>query len=112
MKIEIRAQGLRRSDRLYQHIERCLSFGLDWAHNDLRRVVISLSDINGPRGGNDKRCQLRIPLSRMRDVVIEETASDPSVAIARAVDRGARSLQRRLSRQRAFGPIPAIETGR
>ncbi len=108
MKIDIRTQGIETSGALRQHIERCLGFGLDWARHDVSRVVIHLSDINGPRGGRDKRCQLRIPLSHMRDVVIEEIASDPLVAVARAVDRAARSLERRLSRQREFGPVPAL----
>ena len=55
MKIDIRSQGITVSDDLREHIERCVNFGLDWAEQDVNRVVISLSDINGPRGGNDKR---------------------------------------------------------
>lgn len=110
MKIEIRTQGVRRSERLHEHIERRLNFGFDWAQNDVRRVIVSLSDINGPRGGNDKRCRLHIPLLRMRDVIIEEVADDPLIAINRAVDRAARSLERRRSRLRKFGPTPLIET--
>ena len=42
----------------------------------------------------------------MRDVVIEEVACDLQAAIAHAVDRAAGSLERRLSRQREFGPTP------
>ncbi len=108
MKIEVRAQGIELSASLHDHIERCLDFRLDWARHDVNRIVISLSDINGPRGGNDKRCQVRIPLSRMRDVLIDEVADDLQVAIARAVDRATRSLERRLSRQREFGPTPLL----
>ena len=103
MKIDARTQGIELSANLHEHIERCLDFRLNWARHDISRVVISLSDINGPRGGNDKRCQLRIPMSGMRDVVIDEVADDLQVAIARAVDRAARSLERRLYRQREFG---------
>lgn len=110
MKIEIRTQGVVVSDELQEHIERCVNFGLDWAEQDVNRVVISLSDINGPRGGNDKRCHLRIPLSRMRDVVIEEVAADLQAVVAHAVDRASCSLERRLSRQREFGPTPVFST--
>ena len=107
MKIDVRSQGIELSASLHDHIERCLDFRLDWARHDVSRIVISLSDVNGPRGGNDKRCQVRIPLSRMRDVLIDEVADDLQVAIARAVDRAARSLERRFSRQREFGPTPS-----
>ena len=51
MKIDIRSQGVVVSDDLREHIERCVSFGLDWAEHDVDRIVVSLSDINGPRGG-------------------------------------------------------------
>lgn len=110
MKMDIRSQGVTVSDDLQAYIERCVNFGLDWAGHDVDRIVISLSDINGPRGGNDKRCHLRIPLSRMRDVVIEEVACDIQAAIAHAVDRASGSLERRLSRQKEFGPTPAFLT--
>ncbi len=111
MKIELRTQGIEMTETLRQHTERCLNYGLDWAQEDVDRVIVTLSDINGPRGGNDKRCHLRIPLVRMREVVIEELASDMPVAIARAIDRSAQSLERRLSRQREFGPIPSLIEG-
>ena len=73
---------------------------------------LSFSDINGPRGGDDKRCQLRIPLTRMRDVIIEDTAADLYQALDRAIDRASRTLERRLSRQREFGhalPFPVSQ---
>lgn len=111
MRIEIRTRGVDLSDSLRAHIERCLNFGLDWARHDIARVAISLSDINGPRGGTDKRCQIRIPLPRARGVQIEEVAGDLQIATARAVDRAARTLARRLTRQREFGPLPQSVMG-
>lgn len=107
MKVEIRAHGLELTADLQTHAEKRLHFGLDWARHDVRKVMLRFSDINGPRGGNDKRCQLRIPLPGMRDVVIEDTAEDLRIAIVRAIDRAARTLERRLSRRREFGPLPA-----
>lgn len=111
MKVDIRAHGFAMTEGLREHAERRLSFAFDWARHDVRKVILSFTDINGPRGGNDKRCQLRIPMSRMREVVIEDTAADLYVAIDRAVDRAGRTLERRLSRQREFGPLllPPIE---
>jgi len=103
MKVEIRTQGLELTDDLRAHAERRLSFALDWARHEIRHVILSISDINGPRGGNDKRCQLRIPLPRIREVIIEDTAPDLHQALDRTIDRAARTLERRLSRQREFG---------
>lgn len=108
MKVEIRVHGLESTQGLRTHAEKRLRFGLDWARHEVRKVIFRFSDINGPRGGNDKRCQLRIPLTGMRDIVIEDTAEDIHVAIDRAIDRAARTLARRLSRRREFGPLSTV----
>ncbi len=107
MQLDIRAQGFTLTDALREHTEKRLRFGLDWARHDVSKVILRFTDVNGPRGGNDKRCQLRIPMARMREVVIEDTAADMYVAIDRAIDRAGRTLARRLSRQREFGPLLA-----
>lgn len=103
MKLDIRAQGFQLTDGLREHAQRRLSFALDWAGHEVGKVSLRFSDINGPRGGSDKRCVLRIPLPRMRDVIIEVTAPNAQQALDRAVDRASRTLERRLSRQREFG---------
>lgn len=105
MQLDIRAHGFSLTAGLREYAERRLHFALDWARHDVSKVVLRFTDINGPRGGDDKRCQLRIPLARMREVVIEDTAADLYVAIDRAIDRAGRTLERRLSRKREFGPL-------
>jgi ribosome-associated translation inhibitor RaiA len=106
MKVEIRTHGFALTESLRSYAEKRVRFGMDWARHDVSQVLFSLTDVNGPRGGNDKRCQLRIPLPGMRDIVIVDTAGDPYVTIDRAIDRAARTLERRLSRRREFGPLP------
>lgn len=100
MRIDIQASGFKLTDGLREHTERRLQFALSWAIHDVRKVVVRLSDINGPRGGNDKRCYIQIPIHGRPDVVIEDTEPDLYVAIDHAVDRIERSVARRLERQR------------
>jgi len=87
---------------LREHTERRLQFAFNWAVHDVRRIAVRLSDINGPRGGNDKRCRIQVPLPGGQDVVIEDTESDLYVAIDRAADRTERALARRLDRRREY----------
>ena len=98
MRIDIQANGFELTDALRQHTERRLQFALSWAGNDVRKIVVRLSDINGPRGGKDKRCAIHIPIPRAQDVLIEDTESDLYVAIDRAIDRVERTLARKLER--------------
>lgn len=102
MRIDIHTNNIEMTEDVRFHTERCINFGLDWAKHDVSRVIVTLSDINGPRGGNDKQCQVRIPLARMQEILIKEISDDLQVAISHSVERAARSLERRLSRQREF----------
>ena len=91
MRIDIQARGFELSDGLREHTERRLQFALSWASHSVRTVTVRLSDVNGPRGGNDKCCSIQIPLVRAQDVVIEDTESDLYVAIDRAAERAERA---------------------
>jgi ribosome-associated translation inhibitor RaiA len=103
MKVSIQGHGLQLSKGERHHAARQLLFAFDWARHDILTVTLQLSDINGPRGGVDKRCQLRISHQRVRDVIVEDVAPDVTQAVSRAVDRAARTLQRRVGRAREFG---------
>ena len=100
MRIDIKTNGLELTDGLRDHTERRLAFALDRSQHTIDGVVVRLSDINGPRGGFDKRCQIRIPLSGHRSVVIEETNTDLYLAIDRATHRVGNTLGRHLARRR------------
>ncbi|WP_298829281.1 HPF/RaiA family ribosome-associated protein [uncultured Piscinibacter sp.] len=67
------------------------------------RAKLMLSDINGPRGGVDKRCQVELRTDGERTVVITAVARDWRSAIDSALTRAARVLVRLLSRCRTSG---------
>ncbi|MDI6745836.1 MAG: HPF/RaiA family ribosome-associated protein [Rhodocyclaceae bacterium] len=100
MHIEIQTNGFDLTEGLREHTERRLRFALSWASHDVRKIAVRLFDINGPRGGNDKRCRIQIPLPGTPDVMIEDTEPDLYIAIDRAADRAERAVARRLERQR------------
>ncbi|NOZ52108.1 MAG: HPF/RaiA family ribosome-associated protein [Gammaproteobacteria bacterium] len=100
MQIDIQARNFPLTDALRNHIERRLGFALSTRDDHIQRVMVRLSDINGPRGGADKCCHIQVILTHLPDVVIEDTEVDLYVAIDRAADRAGRTIGRRLSRQR------------
>lgn len=100
MKIDIRASGFELTDALREHTELRLRFSLSWAGHTVRTVTVHLSDINGPRGGKDKRCRIQIPFAGGTSSVIEDTEADLYVAIDRAADRIEHTVARRLERSR------------
>jgi len=98
MQLEIQAQDFQLTEALRAYIERRISFALSSRYEQIQRIVVRLADVNGTSGGVDKRCQIQVKVPRLRDIVIEDTESDPHVAIDRATDRVRRTVTRRLAR--------------
>lgn len=106
MQIDIQARNFSLTHALRDHVIRRLHFTLSTRASHIRRVMVRLSDTNGPRGGEDKRCQIQVKLPHLSDVVIEDTEINLYAAIDRAADRAGRTVGRRLSRQRDNIRIP------
>lgn len=63
------------------------------------RAEVEMSDVNGPRGGVDKRCQVELRTEGAAPVVVTSLASDWRVALNEALTRAARLLLRRWRRE-------------
>ena len=100
MQIEIQARDFSLTPALRSHIERRLGFAFSTRYEHIQRIQVRIYDINGPRGGDDKCCQIQIILAGVADVIIEDTETDLYVAISRAAERASRMLARRLDKQR------------
>jgi len=103
MQIDIQARNFSLTKALRGHIERRLGFALGSREHHIQRIIVRLSDINGPRGGIDKHCHVQVMLAHLPAVVIEDTQADLYAAIDRASDRAGRTVGRRLTRQRIRG---------
>jgi ribosome-associated translation inhibitor RaiA len=58
------------------------------------RAEVQLSDLNGPRGGIDKRCQVELKTDGAGSVVVSSVAGDWRSALDSALARAARHLLR------------------
>ena len=59
---------------------------------------VQFSDVNGPRGGVDKRCQVELITDTVGTVVITSLAADWRTALDRSLTRATRVLTRSLQR--------------
>ncbi len=62
------------------------------------RAKVQFSDVNGPRGGVDKRCQVELKIDNAGTVVIASLARDWRTALDRSLSRATRILIRILQR--------------
>ena len=58
------------------------------------RADVQMSDVNGPRGGVDKRCQVALQTPGAGSVVAVAVARDWRTALDQALTRAARALMR------------------
>lgn len=108
MEIDIQARNFLLTDGLKRHVQRRVLFAVGRFKDKVHRVIVRLSDINGPRGGVDKRCQLLLRVDGMPDIVVADTEMDLYSAIDRAADRAGRTLGRYLRRARGVFAARAL----
>lgn len=87
-----------RADRDY--IQRKLGRKLGKFGADIDRVSVRIEDINGPRGGGDKRCRIKVVLRRLPSVVVEEQHAALQAAMDGALERVGQTVTRQLQRRR------------
>ncbi len=99
MKTDIQARGFNLTKAIRAYTERRIFFAVSFAQHYVQHITVRLSDINGPRGGQDKRCQLVLKLNGAPSLVIEDTEDNLYAAIDRAVRRASQSVARNLGRK-------------
>ncbi|NMM27915.1 MAG: HPF/RaiA family ribosome-associated protein [Glaciimonas sp.] len=102
MKPVIIAKGLKASRLIRDYAARRLDFALNRVWHNIRAVTVHITDENGPKGGVDKRCLIKLSVPGLPDIVVTETGHTISATIDRAIHRAAYTVQRLLSRARSF----------
>lgn len=96
--MRIESRGIELSEALRSYIEHRLRLSLRRFGDKLDRVMVRLKDVNGPRGGVDKRCRVSMRLGRHGKVRLEQTHADIYEAIRSASARLRNSISRRANR--------------
>lgn len=99
MKLHLRSLGFDLTGALRDHVSRRLAHACGHLGDRVRRVEVVLSDENGPRGGRDKRCRVRLVPAGLPAVHVLEQQEDLYAAIDRALARAAHALARRNGRR-------------
>ncbi len=69
------------------------------------RAEVQMSDVNGPRGGIDKHCQVALKTDVAGTVIVASVASDWRAALNMALAKAARLLMRALRRGADSGRV-------
>jgi putative sigma-54 modulation protein len=87
MELSIRTRAIETTDELRDLVTRRLQFALDTFTDRIDAVSVYLMDLNGPRRGVDKLCQITVRVRGIGSLAVLERASPPAAALGRAARR-------------------------
>jgi ribosome-associated translation inhibitor RaiA len=95
----IRAVGtpIDATDRAY--LRRKLGTKLGKFARGIERTSVRIRDVNGPRGGVDKVCAIKVVLTGLPSVVVDERHASLQAAMDRALQRTERAVRRSMERR-------------
>jgi ribosomal subunit interface protein len=98
MNIQIRGVGIQKSQALSAYIERRMAFAFSRFYARMDRILVRFSDQNGPKGGQDKVCQVGFTLRGMAPEIVEAKDADLYLAIDLAAAKAGRRMARLIER--------------
>lgn len=101
MRVELRVRKTDLADAMQSYVEQRLGFELGRFSDQLGRVRVKISGLNGPRGGTKNSCRISADVMPVGRVAVQETDLDLHAAIDRAAGRVGRLLGQRFEKVQA-----------
>ena len=98
MHIEVSANGIRVTPAMREHVQHRLHLALGRFANRIDGVAVRLTDVNGPRGGVDVHCRIRVRGKDTEGLWTTALAVNPERAINEATVRLRRVIRRAIER--------------
>jgi len=95
--VRVLGAELEEGDREY--VRRKLGMRLGKFADSIERVSVRIDDVNGPRGGVDQVCRIKVVLSALPSVVFEARDASRRAAIDVAIDGTERAVRRSVGRR-------------
>lgn len=102
MRLDISTRKLTISHLEKQDIAQKLKSSLAYCEPLVQSVLLILTDINGPKGGNDISCKIRLKLAGFPSILIQEKNESLRNAIDCAIKRTKQTVKRKIGRSREF----------
>lgn len=99
MKVRLTARGIELSADLRDQFTRRIHFSLGRFAGRVRSVSVRLAGINGAPDGLDKCCDIGVDTGLSQKVIVRERQETIHAAVALAMDRVEREVERKLARR-------------
>lgn len=109
MQIVVRSIHLDGSEALHEYATRKVKHAFRFIADPAARVLVLFSDVNGPRGGEDKLCRIRLTGHR-EGAFVEVAHTDSYAAFDLAVERLTQTVRRQVERRRTWKDTRSVRT--
>ena len=96
----IRVLGTNLNKDTRRYIRHKLSRTLGKFTQSVERITVRVTDVNGPRGGVDQLCRIKVVLRNLPSVIVEARNAFIDNAFRRALAGAERTVRRSLQRRR------------
>jgi hypothetical protein len=96
----VRLHRVALDDDAQASVRRKLGMALGAFATSVERISVRITDTNGPRGGVDQVCNIKVVLSGLPSVVIERRHAALHAAVALALRAAQQAVQRTIQRRR------------
>ena len=113
ISLQIKRLDIEISSDTTSQIERAFGCALDRFQHVIREVEVTLLDVNGPKGGVDKRCRVQVRLYPRGLIAVKSTGICLLEAANNACDKTRQAIAKRLDKQRTRpqGGLKAMADG-
>ena len=99
MRLSFTVKGVDTTPTLNRMLHHKLHYAFDQFGQWVQGVSLALEDLNGPKGGVDKRCRVKVSIPRHPEVVVEGRGAEVIAVVNDAIDRAAQALSRLRGRR-------------
>lgn len=100
MKIDITMQQGCSDNRISRTVARRARLALSRFATSIQAITIRITDINGPKGGEDTRCVVSVKLASAGEVVVQGEGEKILSVLNHCLSRAERAVSRSLDRRR------------
>lgn len=113
MRLDINTSRIDLNNDIREYVERRAEFALGRFEHAVVDVTVSLEDTNGPRGGIDQQCKIRVNTTGEKSPILsththEEIKAAIDLAFETASRAIAKSLDRRTKKQHTGKLVEAV----
>jgi ribosome-associated translation inhibitor RaiA len=102
--VAVRTSGVSLDERTRARVDERIGRALGKFASRIQRVTVRFRDLNGPRGGVDQACRIKVVMRELPSLVAEERARTPREALDRAAAVVSRAVRRSLERSPLRSP--------